>query len=252
MEFWEKLHYLKQRDQLTTLDISKRSGIPVGTLNKLLNGETKNPTLQVAERLACVFKVPIQYFANKDLPLEQEIGAASDGMDLLHISRREAQMIERFRSLSAREQERLEAILCNMEKTCSRKIAQNAMELLCYMPKAWGPRGFAENNLDIRPVTVIADAVAEESDFAALLFGKGLEPLYARGSLLGVKQTPAKNGEVGIFLVNGEGYIRKLHETKHQRKLVTINREVPNLVLQASDDLLCLGTVIGLLTPAAK
>ena len=52
MELREKLLALKTENGLTTDALSERSGVPKGTINKLLNGETRNPTAQTLRRLA--------------------------------------------------------------------------------------------------------------------------------------------------------------------------------------------------------
>lgn len=45
MNFLEKLNGIKKESGKTTSEISKLSGIPVGTLNKLFAGQTKNPSV---------------------------------------------------------------------------------------------------------------------------------------------------------------------------------------------------------------
>ena len=52
MTLREKLLRLKTENGLTTDALSERSGVPKGTINKLLNGETRNPTTQTLRRLA--------------------------------------------------------------------------------------------------------------------------------------------------------------------------------------------------------
>jgi len=45
LNFLEKLNKIKKDSGKTTSEISKLSGIPVGTLNKLFAGQTKNPSV---------------------------------------------------------------------------------------------------------------------------------------------------------------------------------------------------------------
>lgn len=60
MELREKLSRLKAENGLTTDALSERSGVPKGTLNKLLNGETRNPTGQTLRRLARALNCPLE------------------------------------------------------------------------------------------------------------------------------------------------------------------------------------------------
>ena len=60
MELREILAKLKSENGLTTELLSERSGVPRGTLNKLLNGETKNPTGATLKKLADALKCPVE------------------------------------------------------------------------------------------------------------------------------------------------------------------------------------------------
>ena len=72
MRLQEKLLRLKTRQGLTTEILSERSGVPVGTLNKLLNGETRNPTARTLQKLAAALHCPYETLLG-DAPLPQNI-----------------------------------------------------------------------------------------------------------------------------------------------------------------------------------
>ena len=61
MTLREKLAGLKAQNQMTTDALSERSGVPKGTINKLLNGETRNPTAQTLRRLADALGCELEY-----------------------------------------------------------------------------------------------------------------------------------------------------------------------------------------------
>ena len=60
MRLQEKLIRLKARQGLTTEALSERSGVPIGTINKLLNGETRNPTARTLRNLAEALRCPYE------------------------------------------------------------------------------------------------------------------------------------------------------------------------------------------------
>ena len=60
MELREALSKLKTGNGLTTEQLSQMSGVPKGTLNKLLNGETKNPTGATLKKLADALDCPVE------------------------------------------------------------------------------------------------------------------------------------------------------------------------------------------------
>ena len=58
----EKIVEYKKKLGLTTEELSKRSGVPVGTLNKILSGQTKDPKLETLKALARVFGCTLDDF----------------------------------------------------------------------------------------------------------------------------------------------------------------------------------------------
>ena len=72
MRLQEKLLRQKTRQGLTTEALSERSGVPVGTINKLLNGETRNPTARTLQRLAAALHCPYETLLG-DAPLPENI-----------------------------------------------------------------------------------------------------------------------------------------------------------------------------------
>ena len=65
----DKINYLKARDNMTSDDVAQRSGVPIGTLNKILSGETQNPTGKTASKIARVFGETAEYLLNDDIPI---------------------------------------------------------------------------------------------------------------------------------------------------------------------------------------
>ena len=62
MEIRHILARLKTENGLTTDQLSKRSGVPKGTLNKLLNGETANPRGDTLRKIAEALGYPVEVF----------------------------------------------------------------------------------------------------------------------------------------------------------------------------------------------
>jgi len=66
MKLSEKLARLKARRGLTTQALSEKSGVPKGTINKLLNGETRNPTVGTLAALAGALDCPLGWLTGED------------------------------------------------------------------------------------------------------------------------------------------------------------------------------------------
>lgn len=91
MELREKLFRLKEARGLTTEALSGRSGVPKGTINKLLTGETRNPTSQTLKKLAVALGCPLEELLGKpsEIPGVFRLGEKrSESAELVHVQRR--------------------------------------------------------------------------------------------------------------------------------------------------------------------
>lgn len=97
MTLRDKLAKLKTENQLTTDALSERSGVPKGTINKLLNGETRNPTAQTLKRLADALGCELEYLCGKpeDIPGVFRLGRgeAPPHPELMPVRRRKIPLI---------------------------------------------------------------------------------------------------------------------------------------------------------------
>lgn len=64
----EIINELRKKNGLKSEQLSTKSGVPLGTLNKILNGTTKNPKLETLKALARVLNCSIDDF--DDTPQE--------------------------------------------------------------------------------------------------------------------------------------------------------------------------------------
>lgn len=58
----EKINEYKKKMGLTTEDLSRLSGVPIGTLNKILSGATKDPKLETLKSIARVLNLSLNDF----------------------------------------------------------------------------------------------------------------------------------------------------------------------------------------------
>lgn len=58
----EKISEYKKKLGMTTEELSEKSGVPVGTLNKILSGATKDPKLETLKAIAKVLGLSLNDF----------------------------------------------------------------------------------------------------------------------------------------------------------------------------------------------
>jgi len=98
MTLRDKLAKLKTENGMTTDALSELSGVPKGTINKLLNGETRNPTAQTLKRLADALGCELEYLCGRpeDVPGVYRLGrpdAAPPHPELMPVRRRKIPLI---------------------------------------------------------------------------------------------------------------------------------------------------------------
>lgn len=89
----EKIALYKKKMNLTTEELSEKSGVPIGTLNKILSGATKDPKLETLKAIARVLGLSLNDF---DDERPETIAAHKDGGNF---TPEELQKIEEYKEL---------------------------------------------------------------------------------------------------------------------------------------------------------
>ncbi len=85
--------------------------------------------------------------------------------------------------------------------------------------------------------------VPARAHFCVRVNGNSMEPAYRDGDIVFVEriEEALNEGEVGIFYLNGDGYIKRLGRAQ----LLSLNPAYPPIPLHESDDFRCQGRVLG-------
>lgn len=66
-------------------------------------------------------------------------------------------------------------------------------------------------------------------------------PLYSDGDTVLVSKEPVDIGDIGLFVIDGNGYIKK----KGNQELISLNPDYKNIQINEFDTVYCMGKVIG-------
>lgn len=81
-----------------------------------------------------------------------------------------------------------------------------------------------------------------QTDYVIAVSGDSMNPDFMDGDNVMVSQhVPVKYGDVGIFIVNGNVYIKEYGETE----LISRNPNFPNIKVSEFDNIVCMGKVLG-------
>lgn len=91
---------------------------------------------------------------------------------------------------------------------------------------------------------IVKNDITADASFAVKITGDSMEPLYEDGEIVLVKSQPTVElGEVGIFIVGGLGYIKKLGKDR----LISVNPNYDDILFHEWDEIYCKGLVVGVL-----
>ena len=109
-------------------------------------------------------------------------------------------------------------------------------------PASAGTGNFLENEIP-EQILVKESVEAEEADYAIPVSGDSMEPSYHDGDKVFVEKCDSVDiGEVGIFILNGDAYIKELGN----KCLISHNEKYKPIRIGENDSVYCCGRVIGI------
>ena len=93
-------------------------------------------------------------------------------------------------------------------------------------------------------IEVKRSKLTEEANFAVKINGNSMLPHYKNNDIVLVRSQPeVAVGEIGIFTIDGEGYIKE----RGENRLISLNPEYDDIHFKEGQDIRCKGLVIGTL-----
>ena len=109
-------------------------------------------------------------------------------------------------------------------------------------PVSAGVGSFVENEAP-EQILVPECPEAEEADYVLTVTGDSMQPMFNDGDkVYVVNQQSVEFGEIGIFVINGDAYIKKLGKGQ----LISLNEKYKPISLNNDDSIYCCGKVIGI------
>lgn len=261
MSISDKMIYLRTHSKLSTEELSELSGVPIGTLNKLFNGETKNPTGKTASKIATALGVTAEYLLNDDIPIDldtkksptPEESEARDNITPISkaFDKQTRQHIEKYTALDSYGKKAVDWLTDNEfdRVTHQNELGQNIETvdmMIPYEPVSAGLGASLNGDGVYKHTTVLSNTYTRKADFMLRVEGQSMEPKYYDGDLILVQeQDDVDFGEIGVWVVNGKGYVKQ----KDDDYLRSLNPKYPDVHFSEWDEYRCVGKVIGTLDP---
>ncbi len=258
----DRIKWMKNERKMTNERLSERSGIPLGTLSKLMAGMNESPKLSNIVAICNALDCSVDFI----------ITGNPENTNNYTLSPEEIRLIEQYRKLDRWGRELTAAVIAHEEARAEEgaggeapaKPAQEKGKIL--FPKAPAGRyagaqaktGKRTLLLYDLPVSAgsgvyLDDSKAErvsipnnqktlEADYALRISGNSMEPKYHNGDVLLVQNAEAVEvGEAGIFLLDGNGFFKIFGGDR----LISLNPDYGPILLKDFADVQCRGRVIG-------
>ncbi len=243
MTFGEKLKIARTNSGLKQAELAKQLNTTGNTISNWENNVSK-PDLDTLSYICGILNVKASYFLEPKVPEDEvtlpefnflkkyrQLDAHGQGTISLLLDRELSRVTSMNEQLHAKNQRisTLEAAL-NQSGT--------ALRIYTYMRKiAAAGTGFYFDDI---PTDTIEAPYCEKADFIIGVSGDSMEPTFHDGDLVYVEKCQGINiGEIGIFTLNNECYIKEAGEN-------ALHSHNPNYNdIPGTDQIICVGRVLG-------
>ena len=97
----------------------------------------------------------------------------------------------------------------------------------------------------VETISFGADMIPNGTDFCLKVNGDSMDPMFHDGDYVFIKrETDFRNGSIGVVIVNGDAYLKKIYITADAIKLVSLNKKYKDITVTQDDTLKYVGTVV--------
>lgn len=249
MDFLEKLDFLMHRFDLTKTTLSQKSGIPYTTIDAWYKKGYEGLKLTTLRKLAQYFNTSLDYWC------EDEITDPNYGRSHgFKVEYNEMEHIKKYRFISEHSPDGAKVVdtVLDREYSIAEQLKQAASTIV-EMPAANDAVRLIEYYRSVSAgtgqvifedvyhdrITIPDDPKYKRAAYAVKVNGHSMEPTYSDGDMLLIEPTCEVDvGEVGIFNVGGQAYVKELGHGE----LISLNKEYKNVTL--TEESSCMGRVV--------
>ena len=244
MNFLEKLDFLLERDGLNRRTLSLRSGIPYTTIDNWYKRGYDGLQLSTAGKLADFFGTTADFFLREELTDPNYAKALG-----FSVSFGEMRQLEKYRALDLYGKRAVDGLLETEHQRMTRQAQREQKGWITYinlydLAVSAGTGEPLGDTYYTTKLEIPTERVPENAHCCLRVNGDSMEPAYKDGDIVFIQRLDGaglREGEVGVFAFNGEGYIKQLGH----RQLLSFNTRYAPIPVGPYDRLECQGRVLG-------
>ncbi|WP_051541085.1 helix-turn-helix domain-containing protein [Ruminococcus albus] len=267
-----RLKQLREERKLSQKDVANKLNIPPTTYSGYENNK-REPNSEMLINLADFFNCSIDYLIGRsnerindsvlDKVFEFDNDLLEDSVNIYDarrtqiyrdsnmnikdifsetVSNREIEHITKYRTLDGYGKKAVDSVLDVEYERCRSKSEQPMIEVTLFtLPVSAGTGEFLSEEMS-KIITIPDTPLNRSADFIVEVSGDSMLPEYKNEDYLLVhKQETVEVDEIGIFVVNGCGYVKKFGGDR----LISLNEKYDDITFGEFDTVVCYGKVIG-------
>lgn len=212
---------------IKAVDLAETAGVSKSAVSHWLAGDN-SPNIEVLAKICIAYDIKLSEMLNEKI----------------EVSLGDKELLKKYRTLDEYGKKAVTDLLDTEYERCSSEndVIDLTIELpMPELPASAGIGTWLEDGYNT-PVTVRKTKEAERANVVIKVSGDSMEPIFSDGDKVLVKIQPdIEPGEIGIFIVDGEGFIKK----KGERELISVNPEYDNIPVGEFTEYRCFGKVLG-------
>ena len=242
MNFLEKMDFLMKKSGLNKNTLSNQSDVPYTTIDGWYKKGYSNAKLSTIQKIADFFDVTLDYLIRDDIT-DGHFGKTLG----FEISIDEKELIKKYRNLDGHGKKAINITLdYELERTRAaldfkipEKIASSKHQYTKPIPFP----GKVSAGLGVEAIENY-DTIngPDNADFALIVDGDSMEPLFQDGQIVYIKQTShVENGQIAVVQVMEEddffprAYLKKFKKSHDIVELISLNPTYEKMIVSAQD-----------------
>ena len=222
----ENLNELMRIKGIKAVDLAEKVGVSKSAVSHWLAGDN-SPNIEILAKICQIYDVKLSELLNEKIE-----ATYADKI-----------FLKKYHSLDIYSKEVVDSVLEIEFKRCNEpKEEEKIIHLPKSVLKASAGSGNWLDEQQLESVSVLDTPQSRKANLVIEVDGDSMSPMYESGDnvLVNTKSDVAV-GDIGIFIVDGSGYIKKLGTDR----LISVNPEYDDIFPAEYSDFRCVGKVLG-------
>ena len=237
--FSSNLKYLRKMYGMEQVELASKLGRKSGSTISEWEKGSYTPKIKVLAQIANIFHVDLDDLMNKDLTCDSVVHSTQPSL-LTQITDTAAKLHEpRQKKVLTFAQDQLDEQEGRVEEVLS------YYDFTCYGAVSAGTGEWLEEEQKEKVSLPSSIVPHHPFDFVLRVNGDSMEPLFKNHEYVFVKKVDeVRNGQIGVFIVDGEAYLKKVYVEKDHLRLVSLNKAYDDLVFDDKNEIKAVGVVV--------